>query len=235
MTKKQFWILFAMNACLFVAMVMTNILYITEGTLAIKSLASSVFVLTSLFNLILMLVHKKTLSVKFMVILLVGQVFAMLGDIFLEIEFIIGAILFAIGHVFYFVSYCFIKKFKWTDLIYIAITIGISLTVIFLSKIELGSMMPLILAYAIIISCMLGKSATLIAFDWKIGLFIFSGSLFFYLSDMFLMFNIFGNMGRTFGILCLAFYYPAEYMLALSIAVVGLLNKKKEDSQIELP
>ena len=108
MTKKQFWILFAMNACLFVAMVMTNILYITEGTLAIKSLASSVFVLTSLFNLILMLVHKKTLSVKFMVILLVGQIFAMLGDIFLEIEFIISAILFAIGHVFYFISYCFI-------------------------------------------------------------------------------------------------------------------------------
>ena len=233
MTKKQFWILFAMNACLFVAMVMTNILYITNGTLGIKSLASLVFVITSLFNLVLMLVNKKSLNVKFMVVLFIGQIFAMLGDIFLEIEFIVGAILFAVGHVFYFVSYCFIKKFKWTDLIYIVVTIGISLTVIFLSKIDLGNMAPLITAYAVIISCMLGKSSTLIAHNWKIGLFIFAGSLFFYLSDMFLMFNIFGNFGRTFGILCLAFYYPAEYMLALSISVVGLLNKKKEDRKIE--
>ena len=233
MTKKQFWILFAMNACLFVAMVLTNILFISQYSLANKSLASSVFVLTSLFNLILMLAYKKKANLKFMIILFIGQIFAMLGDIFLEINFIIGAILFAVGHVFYFVSYCFIKKFKWTDLIYIAVTIGISLAVIFLSQINLGSMMPLIIAYAVIISCMLGKSATLIQYNWKIGLFIFVGSLFFYLSDMFLMFNIFGNMGRTFSILCLAFYYPAEYMLALSVSVVGLLNKKKQNSQTE--
>ena len=110
MTKKQFWALVGMNAFLFVAMILTNILYITQYSLANKSFASSIFVLTSLFNLILMIAYKKTANSKFMVVLLIGQIFAMLGDIFLEIYFMVGAILFAIGHVFYFASYCFIKN-----------------------------------------------------------------------------------------------------------------------------
>lgn len=228
MSKKHFWILFGMNLFLFVAMVSSNILYITQSTLGNKALASGVFVCTSLFNLILMLAYKKTTYKKFMILLFVGQVFAFLGDIFLNIYFIVGGILFAIGHIFYFVAYCFIKKFNWRDIIYILITITISLAIIFISKVDISNMGILIFAYAIIISCMLGKSATLIACEWKTGLFIFVSSLFFYLSDVFLMFNIFGHMGRTFSLLCLAFYYPAEYLLGLSISIIGLLHKKQE-------
>lgn len=227
MSKKQFWILFGMNLFLFVAMVTSNILYITQSTIGNKALASSVFVCTSLFNLILMLAYRKTTYKKFMILLFVGQVFAMLGDIFLNIYFVVGGILFAVGHIFYFIAYCFIKKFNWRDLIYIVTTIAISFAIIFISKVDISNMGLLIFAYAIIISFMLGKSATLIACEWKTGLYIFVSSLFFYLSDVFLMFNVFGHMGRTFSLLCLAFYYPAEYMLGLSISIVGLLHKQK--------
>ncbi|MBQ7884840.1 MAG: lysoplasmalogenase [Clostridia bacterium] len=229
MNKKQFITLITVNSILFVSMVITDILYMLNGGLGLKSLASSVFVLTSLINLILMFVYKKTASKGFIIILFIGQIFAMLGDILLEINFMLGAIFFAIGHIFYFISYCFIKKFCWKDLLFIGGAILISLSVILLSKIDLGSMAPLIFGYAIVISCMLGKSATLILQDKKIGFYIFIGSLMFYLSDMFLMFRLFGGMGKIGSVLCLAFYYPAEFVLATSIAIVGC-KKQQENS-----
>lgn len=234
MTKKQFWTLFGVNLFLFVAMVITDVLYIVYGGLTIKSIASSVFVLTSLVNLILMFIYKNTLNKAFMIVLFIGQVFAMLGDIFLEIHFVIGAALFAVGHVFYFASYCTLKKPRWADLIYIGIAILISAIVIFVSKIELGSMAPLIIAYAFIISCMLGKSATLIANNKKTGIFIFVGSLMFYLSDMFLMFRLFGGLGKVGSVLCLSFYYPAEFILALSITIIGCLIKEKNKNKLDV-
>ena len=114
-----------------------------------------------------------------------------------------------------------------TDLICIVGAIAISLTVIFVTKVELGSMLPLIIAYAVIISTMVGKSLTLFKGNKIIATVVFVGSLMFFLSDMFLMFTIFGGMGRIGDVLCLAFYYPAEFVLASSIGVVGLVNKKQ--------
>ena len=90
-------------------------LYITEGDLLFKSLASAGFVMLGGVNLIFAIKNK--LNLKFAIIMSVGLFFAMIGDILLEVEFIIGAIFFAIGHVLFFVSYCFLEKFKWVDLI----------------------------------------------------------------------------------------------------------------------
>ena len=105
--------------------------------------------------------------------MLVGLFFAMLGDILLEIEFIVGALLFAVGHVFFFVSYLMLTKFKWTDLIYIAVAIVVSLLIIFISRVNFGDMQILVFAYAIIISGMLGKSISLIRKNLKVGLYVF--------------------------------------------------------------
>ena len=159
--------------------------------------------------------------------MMIGLVFAFGGDIFLIDYFIIGAILFAIGHIFFFISYLMLTKFKWTDLIYIAGAIIISLLIIFISRVNFGDMQILVFAYALIISAMLGKSVSLIKEDFHSGLYIAIGSLMFYLSDMFLMFTIFGNMGRIGSVLCLVFYYPAEFVLASSISVIALLKKEK--------
>ena len=87
----------------------------------------------------------------------------------------------------------------------------------------------LVLLYALIISVMVGKSATLFKGNKIIACVIFIGSLMFYLSDMFLMFNVFGNMGKIFSILCLVFYYPAEYVLASSIGVVEIISSLKKE------
>ena len=219
------------NAFFLITTIVFDVLYIKKGNpYVFKTIASVNFVLCALVNLILVFKLKLVTNKKFVIFLFVGQFFAMLGDIVLIDFFIIGGILFAVGHVFYFISYCFIKPLKWLDLAFILGTIAISLIIIFTSKINLGSNMPLVLGYATIISCMLGKSATLFLGNIKIASIVFIGSLMFYLSDMFLMFTIFGEMGRVGSILCLAFYYPAEYILATSISAVSLLTLKEKNN-----
>lgn len=219
------------NAFFLITTIVFDVLYLQKGNpYVFKTIASANFVLCALINLFLVFKFKLVTNKKFVIFLFVGQFFAMLGDILLIDFFIIGAILFAIGHVFYFISYCFLKPLKWLDLAFILGAIAISLIVIFASKVNLGSDLPLILGYAIVISCMLGKSATLFLDNIKIASIVFLGSLMFYLSDMFLMFTIFGGMGRIGSILCLGFYYPAEYILATSISAVSMLKLKEKNN-----
>lgn len=216
------------NTLFLILTIVTDVLYLKFGNPYIfKTLASSVFVLCGIINILLVFLLKLQTNKKYLIFMLIGLIFAFGGDVLLIDYFIVGAILFAIGHVFFFISYLMLSKFKWTDLFYIAGAIAISLTVIFVSRVNFGDMQLLIFAYAIIISAMLGKSISLIPENLGTGLYVAIGSLMFYLSDMFLMFTIFGNMGRTGDILCLGFYYPAEFVLASSISIIALLNKKK--------
>lgn len=225
--ENQIKLLIGLNILFLILTIITDALYINIGKpYTFKTLASVTFVVWSLINLMLMFAFKHTLNKKFMIFMFLGQIFACLGDIFLIFNFILGAVFFALGHILFFTSYLFLQKFKWWDLLYIAIAILISISIILISKVNFGDLGILVYLYAIIISAMVGKSATLFKGNKIIALVIFSGSLMFFLSDMFLMFNVFGNMGRTFSILCLAFYYPAEFVLASSIGVVGLCSKE---------
>ena len=161
---------------------------------------------------------------RFAILMMIGLIFAMLGDIFLipKALFIVGAGLFAVGHVFFFVAYIQLVKINWKDLLIAGIIFVASLLVILLYDgftFE-GPMQVVVIIYALIISCMLGKSAgNLLSKDmsnWAKWL-IFIGSVMFFLSDLFLLFNVFANAGVVFDNLCLAFYYPAEVLLAMSI------------------
>ena len=232
MKNKKILTLIIVNALFLVATIVTDILYITKGNeYVFKTLASGVFVLCSLVNMSLMFIYKNAINKPFIILMVIGQIFAFAGDVLLIDHFIIGAISFAVGHIFYFIAYCFLQKFKWLDLAFIGGAIALSLIIIFASKINLGSNLSLILGYALVISCMLGKSATLFLSNVKIGAIIFTGSLMFYLSDMFLMFTRFGPLGRTGSILCLSFYYPAEFILAMSISAVCYLINKQNNTK----
>lgn len=229
MKDKKLLTILLVNAFFLILTIVTDILYIEmHNEYLYKTLASSTFVLCGIVNILLVFLFKLQTNKKYLIFMMIGLVFAFGGDIFLIDFFIVGAILFAIGHIFFFISYLFLSKPKWTDLIYIAVAIIISLLVIFISKVNFGDMQILVFAYAIIISAMLGKSISLIKENLKIGIYVAVGSLMFYLSDMFLMFRIFGDMPRIGSILCLAFYYPAQFVLSSSISIISLLNKKKK-------
>ena len=157
--KKQFFIF---NIILALLVTAGAICYMPPFQLAglwLKSITSAGFVLIGLINLIYAIISKK-INLKYAIIMFIGLVFAMLGDILLEINFMIGAILFAIGHIFFFISYCFIARFKWTDLIAGGIIFTVAVLVLTLVPLfNFDTMMQLLcIFYALIISLMLGKS-----------------------------------------------------------------------------
>ena len=212
-------IILPFNITLILAVILGDICYITLGGLAIKAITSIFFVILGLVNLTYVILSKQ--AFKFPMIMSIGLFFAMLGDILLNIEFIIGAILFAIAHIWYFIAYNFVQKFKPSDLIYgIAIFIPAVIFITFMPFLDFGSlvMQIIVIGYALIISFMVGKSiANLVQQPTCQNILIVLGSLLFFFSDLMLLLNVFGNLSRTFDILCLATYYPAECILATTI------------------
>ena len=219
--KNKFNWFIILNLILIVAVVVGDVFYIIDDSLLTKSLTSACFVALGAVNLVYA-IKNKTTNFKFCILMLVGLFFAMLGDILLEIEFIVGALLFAVGHVFYFVSYCMLISFKWKDLIFGAVIfVPSTLFIVLAPFFDFGGiLMELVCVfYAVIISCMVGKSISNYVADKKVlHLLLLIGSCLFFFSDLMLLLNVFGNMPRVIGILCLATYYPAECVLACAIA-----------------
>lgn len=210
-----------LNILLIIAVCIGDIFYmIYNDSLLIKSLTSAGFVILGIINLAYA-IKNNTDKKKFAIIMLIGLTFAMLGDIVLELHFILGAGLFAIGHIFYFIAYCQLIPFRWKDLIYGAIIfIPVTLFIIFAPFFDFGGIvMELVcIIYAIIISCMVGKSISNYIQDKSLlHLFVLIGSILFMFSDFMLLLNVFADLPRIVGILCLASYYPAECILAYSL------------------
>lgn len=210
------------NIILFLSVIIGDIFYINFGGLWLKGLTSLLFVALGVFNLIYTIKSKDDTTKKFAIIMLIGLIFAMLGDIVLNIYFIGGAILFAIGHVFYFIAYCYLVKFKWSDLIigsiiFVFAILFITLAPIF--KFENIIMELVCIFYALIISLMVGKAiSNLIREKTLTNILLVIGSILFFFSDLMLLFECFANAPRIADILCLATYYPAQCLLAFSIS-----------------
>lgn len=196
-----------------------DIFYTGFGGLWLKGLTSFGFVLMGAVNLIYAIKTKSPL--KFYIIMTIGLVFSMLGDIVLNIFFIGGAILFAIGHVFYFIAYCILERFNIKNLIPAALIFVPCALLITLSPIfDFGGiLMELVCVfYALVISCMVGKSiSNYINIKSLSNLIIMIGSILFCFSDLMLLFDVFAAVPSIFGILCLASYYPAQILLAFSL------------------
>ncbi len=225
--KKTFNIL---NLILIIAVLIGDVCYTTFGGLWLKGLTSFMFVLIGVTNLVFIFKQKLDNQKKFAIIMLVGLIFAMLGDIVLNIFFVGGAGLFAIGHMFYFVAYCVLAKFNIKDLIFALIIFVPSALVILLVPIfDFGGifMQVVCLVYALIISCMLGKSiSNLVRQKNILNIILVIGSCLFFFSDLMLLFNVFGDVGLWADILCLATYYPAQCFLAYSIKVEQGVKKQ---------
>lgn len=215
--KKFFNIL---NCVLIFLVLIGDFCYTTKGGLWLKGITSFGFVLIGIINLIYVFKIEGNQR-KFCVIMLIGLVFAMLGDIVLNLFFIGGAILFAIGHIFYFIAYCFLQSFKAKDLIFgLIILVPSALIILLLPIFDFGEvlMQMVCLIYALIISFMVGKTVSnLITKKRLINIILVIGSVLFFISDFMLLLDVFGNVGKFAGILCLATYYPAQCILAYSL------------------
>lgn len=207
-------------------------IYMIRGGLAVKGVTSGLFLLMGLTNLIFLKLSKKE-NVKFSIFLVLGLLFAMAGDIALNLNFILGAVLFALGHVMFFVSFLFLEKFRWEDILYgVTIFLPSLFIILFVPIFNFkGIVMEMVcIAYALVISFMVGKSLSNFIKTKSIqNLIILLGSILFFLSDFMLLLNVFGGVGKFADIICLITYYPAEILLAMSI----ILGKNKEVEKIE--
>ena len=217
------------NAIMLALILIFDVWYMFGGGLFAKSIASTMFVITGLINFMYCIKNKTNL--KFPIWMMVALIFAMLGDILLVLNFYLGAAAFAVAHIFYFVSYCMLEKMNRRDFIY-----GISISVIGLSVIlftpfldfEVALMQSVCCVYAIIISFMVGKAiSNLVKEKSYINIIIAIGSILFIFSDLMLMLNMFGDIPGT-NYLCLGTYYPAQFLLALSLFVYGSINLSKK-------
>jgi len=207
-------------------------LFVPASEYITKTIASMVFVIGGLVNLIYVIKNKNNYAQhpKFKWFMMIGLVFACMGDLFLIDIFVLGVAFFALGHVFYFMSFCFVQPFKLKDIIYGLLIFIPSLLLILLYKgFNFEGMKFLIIIYALIISLMLGKSLqNFISNRTFYNIIVFIGATMFFLSDFFLLFRLFAGMGRVGSILCLIFYYPAQFVLASSITVVSKSKIKGE-------
>lgn len=206
---------------IFLAMGHDLISHTNTTRILVKGITSGLFVIVGIVNTIYAGLKNRQ-YIKFALILLVGLIFSMLGDIFLEIYFIIGAGLFGLGHIFFLISYCFISKFRFRDMIYgVLFFLPALLILLFVPIFDFGStlMLMVCIAYAFVISMMLGKAlSNHIAVHSVLTLVILIGSILFFFSDVMLLFSVFGKI-QYIDILCLISYYPAQFLLALSTLI----------------
>jgi len=231
--KKEIVIGIIINTIFFVLISIANYNFITLDITPYitKTIASILFLLCGLFNLIYIIIVKNNEYRKFAIIMVVGLAFACAGDILLIDFFPVGAASFAIGHIFYFAAFCVLSKVHWLD---IAIGGGIfaaSLLLLLLYPFEFNGMLPLVIPYALIISLMLGKAVSNLFVKSKnrlLNIIITIGAFLFFFSDMMLVFYNWGGKVIIFDHLCLATYYPAEFILACSLFLVAIFNRKKK-------
>lgn len=222
--KKLFLIL---NAIMLTFILIFDVCYMIKGGLFFKAVASNLFVVTGLINLRYCIKKKKNL--KFPIWMIVALIFAMLGDILLNINFYIGTIVFAIGHIFYFASYCMLQKLNTRDMICGISILAIALSVIFFTPfLDFGGplMQGICCIYALIISFMLGKAiSNVLKKNNLINIIIAIGSILFFISDIMLVLDKFGNISIA-GYLCLGTYYPAQFLLAVSLFTCGFIKER---------
>ena len=231
--KRNFINLF--NIAFLILQIAGDIIYMVVGNPYVwKVFASLTFFFGGVVNLVYVLTNKEDCgeNKNYKYFMLVGLFFAMLGDIVLIDYFAIGAVLFAIGHIWFFIAYCTLYKVNAKDIICSLIIFVLALIVeLCLPIFDYNGMLALVIVYAFIISFMLGKAISNIVFNGKnvTNLIIVAGSVLFFLSDLMLLFDVFGNVGMWADRLCLIFYYPAEFLLAISIYYASKTKAKADN------
>ena len=206
------------NCIMFLLILTLDLCYMIKGELFIKGITSLMFVITGIINIIYCVNNNVNLEYPKKMIL--ALICTMIADVLLEINFYLGTVTFAIGHILYFRSYSKLLKINSDDFkVGLIISVISLLVILFIPFLNFESilMKGVCSTYAIVISFMIGKTiSNLIKENNITNKVIAIGSLLFFISDLMLMLDVFGGISVS-GYLCLATYYPAQFILAFSI------------------
>lgn len=205
------------NIVLLILAVACLFYYDYEGGLWLKGVTSGWFALLGAVNLIY---GKKAGCKNFRFLLLaeLALVLTMAADVLLGIQFMVGTAVFAVGHLAYFAAFCALERFSRRDLGLTAIIGVISLILVLgtpFIQVEDPAMKILLVAYAVVISCMLGKAiGNLLAKRSPARWLMAVGGVLFWFSDLMLALNLFGSGGSLASMLCMYTYWPGQDLLA---------------------
>lgn len=211
------------NIAMIAAILVLNYLYQRNGFLfSLKYVCSAGFTLLATINLCHALVSKQG-NKRFHIAMSIGLFLAFLGDVFIDANFILGAAAFAVGHICFLIAYCFLQKWRASDLIPSGILfLGALLFLLFcpLLSFDVPMLQVVCIAYALIISCMLGKAiGNLVKEHNVLTITIAIASALFFISDLMLVFSWFIGLWNWTNHACMGAYYPALCLLAFAMHV----------------
>ncbi|MEG0778634.1 MAG: lysoplasmalogenase family protein [Oscillospiraceae bacterium] len=133
--------------------------------------------------------------------------------------FIAGLVSFLLGHLAFIYNFAQLQPLMAVDFIIPVLTLGIVFGLTKLKDMDIGKMTPAVYVYAFFIALLLSKSLhLLLSFGGLKMLLLASGSLFFLLSDMLILFLYFYKKQHiAVHVFNLATYYLAMFLLALSL------------------
>ena len=153
---------------------------------------------------------------------------SMAGDILLAIDrtqgilFVLGVVSFAGAHILFSISFCRICAVKKTDVICTIAVYFVLLSLLLTGDFDFQGLLPVLIGYAAVISFMLVKALSL----WrcrhrnlKVSLLVMAGGVLFLLSDVVLLYWLFG-IGMPEGVQWANWilYYMAQGCLSASLS-----------------
>lgn len=198
-----------------------------------KTFSSVMFTILGILSLFTLVSHAQKLTDNRLIggfFMVLGLVVCMVGDIILGLPklaetndstpiIVGGASWFFTGHVLYCTTLIVLFGISLPA---VALIIPLSILYTFVNrkigKLDYKNLTAGVLLYSIIesLSLALCIAATIKGFS-AAALILTIGFTLFYISDMVLMHNYFGEKRRMISILCHATYYPAQILIALSI------------------
>ena len=213
-----------LNIVLLVSAGLCLVCYDIFGGLWLKGFTSSWFVILGGLNL---WAAEKTSrkQLRFFILVEAGLFCGMCADVLLGVAFFAGVGVFALGHVLYLIAFYSLEKFRLLDLKIMVPLAAISVFFVVGTPwitVEDPFLQKTIPLYALLIAVMLGKAIS----NWvcKPSLFrglLALGSLLFWISDLVLAVDLFGQSSRLTWIFCSYAYWPAQNILAHSLFHAG--------------
>lgn len=189
----------------------------------LKTAASLCFVLTGICGYL-----QKKSNGQFSKTMLTAFFGSMAGDILLALDqnqgifFILGVVSFAFAHILFSFAFCRLSPITKKDYAVTAVVFVCLLLLLFLGNFNFQGLLPVLIGYAAIISFMMVKSLSL--FNCKkiknsAAVLILSGGVLFLLSDIVLLFWLFGiGIPKEVQSVNWVLYYLAEGCLAASLS-----------------
>lgn len=243
--KKRSKIFIAGNAAFLALVAAGGLFYILFGrnlkeplSGMIKALTNVLFLLTGLFNLVFAIVTRQTGYKRYKYLLLAGLIASAVADSVLNLNTLAGIILLSVGHLLFHLAFDELKPFGWKDLIpCVAVTVFTLCMLLLLPAYDFGALFVPVIIYGVLLSLMLGNAIGIMIEDriaLSVRLSVFAGAALFFVSDAMLSVHSFTDGGAVFDILCLSAYYPAQFLLALSIGLTALCGEEREGVQMNV-